>query len=179
MAKKAEKNQEAEKKKIKKAMEKGDPESARIYAQNAIRCKQESLNYLRLSSRMDAVASRVQSAMQMKTVTKAMGDVTKGMDKALASMDMAKITAVMDKFESVFEDVDVKVGYMDNAMSAATASQTPEDDVEALMKQVADEHALDFKMGAADAGTAPVAQAAGGASQEDALEKRLAALRSS
>merc|ERR1719198_873168 len=101
------------------------------------------------------------------------------MDKALASMDMAKITAVMDKFESVFEDVDVKVGVMDNAFSAVTASQTPEDDVEALMKQVADEHALDFKMVAADAGTAPVAQAAGSASQEDALEKRLAALRSS
>ena len=71
MAKKAEKNQEAEKKKIKKAIEKGDPESARIYAQNAIRNKQEALHYLRLASRMDAVASRVQSAMQMKTVTKA------------------------------------------------------------------------------------------------------------
>jgi charged multivesicular body protein 1 len=43
-------------------------EGARIYAENAIRKKNESLNYLRLASRVDAVASKVQTAMQMKQV---------------------------------------------------------------------------------------------------------------
>lgn len=41
--------------KIKKAMEKGDAETARIYAQNAIRIKNTGNNYLRLASRLDAV----------------------------------------------------------------------------------------------------------------------------
>ena len=43
-------------------------EGARIYASNAIRKKNESLNLLRLSSRIDAVASRVQTAVTMRKV---------------------------------------------------------------------------------------------------------------
>lgn len=42
--------------KVKKALEKGDPETSRIYAQNAIRIKTTGLNYLRLSGRLDAVS---------------------------------------------------------------------------------------------------------------------------
>lgn len=44
-------------------------EGARIYAENAIRKKNESLNYLRMAARVDAVASRVQSARMMKDVS--------------------------------------------------------------------------------------------------------------
>jgi charged multivesicular body protein 1 len=43
-------------------------EGARIYASNAIRKKNESLNLLKLSSRIDAVASRVQTAITMRKV---------------------------------------------------------------------------------------------------------------
>ena len=38
------------------AIEKGNAEGARIYAQNAIREKNSGLNYLRMSARIDAVA---------------------------------------------------------------------------------------------------------------------------
>ena len=43
-------------------------EGAKIYAENAIRKKNESLNMLRLASRIDAVASRVQTAVTMRKV---------------------------------------------------------------------------------------------------------------
>jgi hypothetical protein len=43
-------------------------EGARIYAANSIRKKNESLNLLRLSSRIDAVASRVETAVTMRQV---------------------------------------------------------------------------------------------------------------
>ena len=65
MHKKSEKQEKEELLKVKKAMEKGDVESARIYAQNAIRIKNTGNGYLRLSSRLDAVASRLESAMKM------------------------------------------------------------------------------------------------------------------
>ena len=83
-------------------------EGARIYAENAIRKKNESLNYLRMSSKVDAVASRVQTAVTMKGVAKNMGSVVKSLDKAINSMELQKISAVMDKFESQFEDLDVR-----------------------------------------------------------------------
>lgn len=50
------------------ALAQGNTEGARIYASNVIRKKNESLNLLRLSSRIDAVASRVETAVTMKQV---------------------------------------------------------------------------------------------------------------
>ena len=61
-SKKCEKDEKAEKKKLKQAIEKQNVEGAKIYAQNAIRKKNEGMNYLRLSSRIDAVASRLDTA---------------------------------------------------------------------------------------------------------------------
>ena len=54
---------------MKKALEKGNPDVARVYAENAVRKKNESLNYLRMSGKVDATASRVQSAVTMKGVS--------------------------------------------------------------------------------------------------------------
>ena len=95
---------------------------------------------------------------------------------------MNQIGAVMDKFEASFDQETVNSQLMVNAMDASTAATMPEDAVESLLQQVSDEHGLQFASRAADASTAPVAMSAPTAalqdSQEDALEKRLAALRS-
>ena len=45
----------------------------------------------RLASRIDAVASRVESAVRMKQVTRTMAGVVQGLDKAMQSMDMTKV----------------------------------------------------------------------------------------
>lgn len=58
-AKKCDKNMALQKEKLKKAIEQGNMEGARIYGQNVIREKNQSLNFLRLGSRIDAVASRL------------------------------------------------------------------------------------------------------------------------
>ena len=59
-------------------------EGAKIYAQNAIRAKTQSLNYLKLAARMDAVAARVQTAIDMKLLAKDMKNVTKSMDSIMS-----------------------------------------------------------------------------------------------
>lgn len=50
----------------------------------------------------------------------------------------------MDKFESQFEDLDVATGYYENATSSATAVGTPQEDVDRLMNQVADEAGVEM-----------------------------------
>lgn len=76
-ANKASRDEVTEKAKLKKvrhlssylqALAQGNTEGARIYAANSIRKKNESLNLLRLSSRIDAVASRVETAVSMRQV---------------------------------------------------------------------------------------------------------------
>lgn len=51
------------------ALQQKNVECARVYAENAIRKKNEGLNWLRMSSRVDAVASKVQTAVAMKAVS--------------------------------------------------------------------------------------------------------------
>ena len=43
-------------------------EVARIHAENAIRQKNQAINYLRMSARVDAVSSRVQTALTTRKV---------------------------------------------------------------------------------------------------------------
>lgn len=68
-SKKAEKQEKLEKAKAKKAIQKGNMDVARIHAENAIRQKSQSVNYLRMSARVDAVASRVQTALTTRNVS--------------------------------------------------------------------------------------------------------------
>ena len=69
LSKKAEKEQAAQQAKIKKALQQGNVEGAKIYAENAIRKKNEALNFLRMASKVDAVRSKVQTAVTMKEVS--------------------------------------------------------------------------------------------------------------
>jgi len=186
------KEEKVEKDKIKKALEKDNNDGARIHAQNAIRQKNNAQNYLRLSSRIDAVASRLESAIKMQQVTKSMGGVVKGMDKVLAGMNVEAISKVMDQFEKSFEDMDVRSEYVEGAMNSSTTSAMPEEQVDELMQMVADEHGLKmadvFKTagGASASAQAPSAGEEGsatplaiGAAPEDDLEERLRRLRAS
>jgi len=141
-SKKSEKEEKQEKAKVKQAMEKGNIEGARIHAQSAIRKKNEAINFLRLSSRIDAVASRLDTAIKMNRVTSTMGGIVKGMDKVLGAMDASKIGAILDKFEQQFEDLDVTSQYMESSMQQTTSLSTPEDEVNQLMAEVADENGL-------------------------------------
>ncbi|KAF7645466.1 hypothetical protein LDENG_00204000, partial [Lucifuga dentata] len=67
-SKRCDKEEKTEKTKVKKAIQKGNMEVARIHAENAIRQKHQSINFLRMSARVDAVASRVQTAVTMNQV---------------------------------------------------------------------------------------------------------------
>ncbi|KAL9644341.1 hypothetical protein ABK040_005800 [Willaertia magna] len=144
-AKKSEKEIKKEKEKVKKALENGNMEAGRIHASNAIRLQNEANNFLRLASRIDACASKVKQAELMNTVIKSMGTVVKGMDKALQSMDPTKIGEIMDKFEQQFENLDVTTNFMESSMNTVTATNTPEDDVNALMAEVMDENNMDVE----------------------------------
>ncbi|KAK7533866.1 Snf7 family [Phyllosticta citribraziliensis] len=175
-AAKAGKDEQSEKTRLEKAMKAGHNDIARIYAQNAIRKQNEKLNLLRLASRIDAVSSRVQTAVTMRQVTGSMANVVKGMDSAMKSMDLEKISAVMDKFETQFEDLDVATAYYENATSSATAVGTPQEDVDRLMAQAADNAGVEITQ---ELNSATPAKTKVGPTEEmeDGLNERLRALR--
>merc|ERR1719229_1605627 len=82
-SRKCEKEEKNDKAKVKKAIEKGNIEGAKIYAQNAIRKKSEALNFLKLASRLDGVVSRLDTQAMMNTVNYNMAGIVKSLDRAL------------------------------------------------------------------------------------------------
>ncbi|KAJ1668574.1 Vacuolar-sorting protein SNF7 [Coemansia sp. RSA 1813] len=170
-SKRCEKEAKTEKARLKKAIQNGNSDIARVYASNAIRKQKEGVNLAKLSSRVDAVASRVQTAVTMRQVTGSMASVVRGMDRAMESMNLETISNVMDKFESQFEDLDVQAEYMEGTIGGATALSTPQDDIDTLMQQVADEAGLELNQ------ELDVMEAPQELPKEEELTERLARLR--
>lgn len=58
---------------------------------------------------------------------------------------VSKISIVMDKFETQFSDLDVQTSYMEDAMSSTTAVSTPQDQIDQLMRQTAEEANIELQ----------------------------------
>ena len=171
------KEEKSEKLKVKKAIEKGNIDGAKIYAQNAIRKKNEQLNYLRLASRLDAVVSRLDTQAKMQTINKSMAGIVKALDKSLAANNLEKVASTMDQFEHQFENLDIQSEFVENAMNAQASLSTPEEDVNLLMQQVAEEHNLESMLNLPQASGPVAAPAAVAANADSDLSQRLAQLR--
>merc|ERR1711953_1600796 len=174
-SKRCEKAEKEEKAKLKKAIQKGNTEGARIYAENSIRNKNQAINYLRLSSRVDAVASRVQTAVSMQRVTKDMTSVVRGMESALKSMNLEQISTMLDRFEKGMENIDVQTDVIEQTVGGVTAQSIPEGDVQNLMQETADDAGFELNMEMPGAVNNSIA--APSAAEQDDLSQRLAALR--
>jgi charged multivesicular body protein 1 len=150
-----------------------------------------------LRARVDAVSSRVETAVTMRKMTNNMSTVVRQMDKAMESMNLervggpvwptiagsrtAQISMVMEKFEGQFEDLDVQTSYMESAMGDSAAVSTPQDQVDSLMNQVADEAGIEREQAVANtqASLPELKEAAKEPVEEDQLATRLRALRQS
>lgn len=178
-SRKCEKEEKAEKLKVKKAIEKGNMDGARIYAENAIRKRSEQLNYLRLSSRLDAVVARLDTQAKMQTIGKSMGSIVKSLESALNTGNLQKMSETMDKFENQFVNMEVQSQFMETSMAGTTSLSTPESDVNSLMQQVADDYGLQVSVGLPQAAGHSISVPKEGEQvDEDDLARRLEELKS-
>jgi charged multivesicular body protein 1 len=157
---------------VKRAIEKGNIDGAKIHAQDAIRKKNEALNMLRLASRLDGVVSRLETQAKMNLVNKDMAGIVKSLEKSLNANNLEKVSETMDMFEKQFENLDVRTEFVEQAMGNTTALSTPPEEVAGLMQQIADEHGLELSTDLpAVATTAPQVK------EKEDLENRLESLR--
>ena len=131
-----------------------------------------------MSSRIDAVSQRVQAAVSTKKVTQSMAGVVRSMEAAMKSMNLEQISNLMDRFEREFESLDVQTSVMGDAMQSTTTMTTPQNQVDILMQQVAEEAGIELNQKLPQAQSGTVGVGASTASQEqDELSQRLAKLR--
>ena len=78
----------------------------------------------------------------MNQATASMKGIVQGMWNGIQAMNVEQISNTMDTFEQQFEDLDVKIGYMKDAMNETAATSTCTDLVDELVKMVANENNL-------------------------------------
>ena len=71
---KLEQQEKAERKKILVAMEKGQMENAKIYAETVIRQRKEALNVRRFGVKMGALAAKIEGAARTQEMSKTMAN---------------------------------------------------------------------------------------------------------
>ena len=145
MAKESKKSETQSKnliKKVKDCIAKGDYEQAKVAASDAIRAKNQVKRYRVLSSKIDTIAQRLNSAYQNQTLTQNMENLTKQLLGAGSMMDLVKMTETMSNFEKLFDDLDVNTAMMDQVMDNVNASTVNEGEVNELIAQVAQQNGM-------------------------------------
>ena len=141
----AAKEERAEKEKAKKCLEKGLVDTARIHAENAIRKKNDSLNFLRFSSKLDAVASKIQTATRTEQMTREFGRMLPQLDNVLRHMNVENVSQTMGQFETMFENLEVSSQYVSDSLQSSTAVAAPRTEVDGLLAQIASEHNIEVQ----------------------------------
>ena len=141
-AKKSENQNKALIKKVKDCIAKGDYEQAKTAASDAIRAKNQVRRYQVLSSKINTVSQRLQSAYQNQQLTEKMESLTKQMLSAGSMMDLVKMTETMSNFEKMFDDLDVNSAMMDQVFDNVNAGTVNEGEVNQLIAQVAQQNGM-------------------------------------
>jgi len=116
----------------------------------------------------------------MNVINKSFAGIVRSLDRALASNNLQQVSVTMDQFERQFENLDVQSECVEAAMSSSMALSTPQEQVDSLMQQVADEHNLTLALdmpAANKAAALTTPQQALPASPGDDLSRRLAELK--
>jgi charged multivesicular body protein 1 len=82
----------------------------------------------------------------------------------------------MENFETMFDDLDVAIGVQENATSSATAVDMPQEDVDRLMSQAADNAGITLQEDL-EAATPAKTKVGPTEQEEEGLNERLRALR--
>lgn len=107
-----------------------------------------------------------------------MAGIVKALDRSLQANNLEQVAATMDQFEKQFENLDIQSEFVNDAMNNQAAMSTPEDEVNTLMQQVADENSLELNLDMPNTKATPVqAPAAAQPTADSDFSARLAQLR--
>jgi charged multivesicular body protein 1 len=108
-------------KRIKTLVRQNDEESALILADHAIQQRQLQLRYMRLSLKLDIVSSIIQSSMETQYSTSGISEL---IDTITCNVDPNSIIDQVERFENLFDDMNVKTQFIEGTLESSTALNT-------------------------------------------------------
>ncbi len=139
-SRKEEKSIKKNKVKAKKALLRGDQESARLYASNAMQNEATRKQYLSLGIKMDAMADRIKSNKESTSIMKYIAkDVTPTLVGHIDNFDLAAISKNLDTFQTAFDNMTVNTNIVNQNFTNITSDQQNTQKADDLLNQLKNE----------------------------------------
>lgn len=130
---------------VRQAILDNKPDLAKVYAEDAIRKRNESIKYQTLSFKLEAVHSKLKAAYQTSKLNENIGKMVNKMSTAVNAMDVVKISETITQFETIFDDLSANSDLMHNALDKVEAGTYQEKDVSNLIMQVAKRNNMELQ----------------------------------
>lgn len=127
---------------VKKAMEIGKLDIAKIHAEKCIRKKNEKINYLNLSNKLDVLVSRLETAHRCSSLVKDINLMLPVIQKINVETNPVKIGNDVHKLENLFEEINLTSDIIADTVQSTAAVTAPTEEVDELMSKIAEEHAI-------------------------------------
>ncbi len=139
-SKRAEKEKEKNLKSAKACLLKGDEEGARLYSINAQNNINDYKKYLRMASRLDAMASSLKSNYSFSDVMKHLSvNVNPILVKEADSMDLRELCKNFETFQEAFDKMTVNANIMGENFDKVTSEGNTVENADNLLNQLKNE----------------------------------------
>lgn len=129
---------------VKNDIKNNDIIAAQIHSENTIRQKTQRINYMKFSSKIDAIVCKLELAVQNGKLTDNIINITTGLESINNDFSYKNIVNILGKYDSNFENFDIMEGIMEETINDSTSNQIPAEEVNELMKYVASIHSLEI-----------------------------------
>ncbi|OBA29102.1 hypothetical protein HANVADRAFT_54554 [Hanseniaspora valbyensis NRRL Y-1626] len=122
-------------------------ELIKILASNVIRKKNEYLNLIKLTNKLDIIISKLNTSMIMQQVNGQFMQITRNLDVALQNMNLENITMVMDKFDEQVKEIDLNTETLTSVSENGNVDSLKfedDDKVNELINKVKDSNSLKY-----------------------------------
>lgn len=144
-AKKCEQEEKAHQRKAKDALDAGQNEIARTYASNAIRKKNEAVQYIKSASELDAIIARLNQQNTLTQVNASTVSITKNINKLLKKVPTGKMSANMVDFKDAMGELDHATKTVERSMGRQAQGMGDKDSVDELLERLKDDNAMNFR----------------------------------
>jgi charged multivesicular body protein 1 len=112
--------------------------------------------------------SKLEAQMSMLAMNKNIGALTKQLQKTLSNNELMKASKVMEDFDKCLENLELQGNNMSSVMNQQVAQSTPEDQVQSLLSEIADNQGMQLQQEMPGAPVKMVEK-----QEEDSLEARM------
>jgi charged multivesicular body protein 1 len=130
--------------KVKQAIQQNNPALAKQYGEQALRARNDVNRYRTLSSKVNAISSKLQAAYKNHQLTGQMASMV----NKLSGINLNTVGAVetLDNFEKMFDNLDVQTKMMDDVLDNIGVGTVNDQEVNELLMQCAEGQANKIDM---------------------------------